>query len=222
MQFNRIYASSDYHDSKAFPMISGPVIGKDQQIREMVSGDRALQKKFGAPVLDTQAIDRMEQEIKQYRNLDFERWAQNKMDLSTPYKAKFWLDKTPELFEKKNEFIKQNGELQKRLAKITMFGPENLDDMRLIYDLQQDQVQVWDAPLYKTVPPEGTNLLHSFINKLNLFPSSYSEANEQKFNILGRKESVYPIPTSVFPYNSNTSERSNALIDSLGMFKYSF
>lgn len=179
MDYQKAYYFTDRNGARGFPVFSGGNFGREQELREVVSQDERLRSMFGTPILDSAGLEKLQRKVEEYRNIDFQGWAFNQIDTSTPSRTKHWLDKLPELFEPKLEAIKEETDIQKRVAMISIFGPETMDDMRLIYDINQKQKTLSHLPLY-IYNQNSLNDVHSFVDKRPLFPTVQ---NRSLFNL---------------------------------------
>lgn len=176
MNYGNLYYFTDRSGNNSFPSVksNNNNYTKQQSIREIIGNSFDLQSKFGKPVLDSETVRQLERQINEYKEIDFMGWAMNQVDGSAPEKLKFWTQNFPELFRDKLENIKQETEIQKKVAMISIFGPQNMEDLRLVYDVNQEQKDVSNFPIYqlnKTGLGRQNNLHTTMQQTNNLFPN---------------------------------------------------
>lgn len=74
--------------------------------------------------------------------LNYKQYVYQQADLSTPEKAQWWFDQFPWMKDERLEQINKNSELQKKFAHIAVIGPQNEEDMILLYLREKGQIQV--------------------------------------------------------------------------------
>lgn len=229
MNYGNYFYFTDRSGNRGYPSVysSSASFSKKQGIREIIGQNADLRSKFGAPVLDSETVRQLERQVDEYRNIDFMGWAMNQVDSSTPEKFKFWLQNFPELFKERLDSIKNEAEVQKKVAMIKAFGPQNIEELRLIYDVQQQQKTLSGEPIYNMnnlgVLNRETNTLHSKIDHSGLFPNMqrntlFSMSNP--FNSLMNMKAEGPAHNSVMGNepNSSAQARTHAIISGLGQF----
>ena len=85
----------------------------------------------------------------EFNNAEFKDWLIKNADYSTPEKSEYWNSKFPWITELRLEEIQKKADLQMKLARIQITGPQNEDDYILIYGIQQGYISVPDGPLHK-------------------------------------------------------------------------
>jgi hypothetical protein len=76
-------------------------------------------------------------------------WLSRMVNSANPADRQWARQHVPELFEAQYEILKQQADLQTRLALININGPQNGDDMKLLFAYHNDLLPVSDKPLYK-------------------------------------------------------------------------
>lgn len=84
---------------------------------------------------------------------NYEGWAINQVDLSTPEAAEFWGRVLPWIREKREALLEEQANIQKQLALIKIRGVQSEEDMMLVFAVQNNMVQVSDKPLYQLDDP---------------------------------------------------------------------
>jgi hypothetical protein len=79
---------------------------------------------------------------------DFRAYILKNVDLTTPEKQQYWYNQFPWIKEMKNEEINRNADLQKRLAKINLLGPQEEEDWFMLYQVQKGNIKVPTKPLH--------------------------------------------------------------------------
>jgi len=89
-------------------------------------------------------LERKKEDVMQAQ---FKAWVNANADLGDPANAAWYIERFPWLIESRMEEIERVSELQKRLAKINLTGPQTEDDFILMWSIIQGTVSVPEKPL---------------------------------------------------------------------------
>ena len=79
---------------------------------------------------------------------NYEGWAINQIDLSSPEKAEFWSKVVPWVREKREALLEEQAAIQKQIALIRIRGIQSEDDMKLLFAIQNKLINIAKVPLY--------------------------------------------------------------------------
>jgi hypothetical protein len=83
--------------------------------------------------------------------INFEQWLSQLFDPNDPNLSRLLGSMYPEYFDRRMEVIEEKIEMQKRLARLTLLGPQNRDDLWLLYNINQGRVPIDETAAF--IPP---------------------------------------------------------------------
>jgi len=148
----------DTNDRTAFPMKVGETDPRDNKyaIRKRLVGanggtgaGQAVIPGVGLAIADEDFFDYAEGKEQQEMLFDFKKFVAAQADLQTPAAAAWWYENFSWLKDEKIAELDQQAELQKKLAKIQIMGPQNEEDMLTLYMVNKGLIKVTDKPLHR-------------------------------------------------------------------------
>lgn len=148
---NNVYSlpTRDKGISGKFPIQLGSADPRDMKMairQELVGADGAVPN-MGIAEAGPEVFDYVEKKKEEVFYQQFLAYVNNMANLGNPAEASWWFEKFPMLKEKRLETIKREAEKQKRLAEIQVTGPQNEDDLFLLYMIDQDLIKMPTRPL---------------------------------------------------------------------------
>lgn len=148
---NNVYslATRDAGISGKFPIQLGSADPRDVKmaIRSDVVGPTGAVAGMGVAEAGPEVFDYLEKKKEEVFYQQFLAYVNNMANLGNPAEAAWWFEKFPMLKEKRLETIKREAEKQKRLAEIQVTGPQNEDDLFLLYMIDQKLITLPSRPL---------------------------------------------------------------------------
>lgn len=110
----------------------------------------------GVAILDDNYFNWVDRKQDQYQYAKFKSWFLAQIDLSSPEKAAYWKNMAPQIYQERRELFNKQMELTSRVAKINMLGPEDEDDYKLIWMVQNGMITLPDGPAWapQSMPKE--------------------------------------------------------------------
>jgi len=104
---------------------------------------------IGTPIVGKEFFDYAKRKQDQAMLFDFTQWVMKQADLSKPESAAWWFEKFPWMKELRLGEIEREAEVQKRLAKISITGPQDQEDFMILFMKNQGLLKPADVPLYQ-------------------------------------------------------------------------
>lgn len=139
-------------EASKFPVQIGstdPDDGKYQMREKIVQGPNAIVPGIGQAIAGEEFFDYAARKEEQAQLLQFTQWVMQQADLSKPESAAWWFEKFPWMKSLRLAEIDKQAELQKRLARIAIQGPQDQGDFLTLWMKQQGLIKVSDKPLHK-------------------------------------------------------------------------
>lgn len=167
------------NDRTAFPMKVGETDSRDNKyaIRKRLVGagsgqpnDSAVIPGVGMAIADEDFFDYAESKEQQEMLFDFKKFVAAQADLQTPAAAAWWYENFSWLKDEKIAELDQQAELQKKLAKIQIMGPQNEEDMLTLYMVNKGLIKVTEQPLHRLGQSrdiESTTFKQGFFNPMS-------------------------------------------------------
>lgn len=136
--------------SSMFPAAIGSTDPEDQRYMlqsQMVSNGSVAN--IGTPIVGKEFFDYAKRKQDQALNFEFTQWVMSQADLSKPESAAWWFEKFPWMKELRLGEIEREAEVQKRLAKISITGPQDSEDFMILFMKQQGLLTPAGVPLYE-------------------------------------------------------------------------
>jgi len=92
--------------------------------------------------------------------VNFKQWMMQQANLTTPEASQWWFDRFKWMKDLREEEIDYQSDLQSRLAKIQVRGPQDEDDWMLLYMKEQGFISVADKPVH--LLGEATNVASTY------------------------------------------------------------
>lgn len=148
---NNVYSlpTRDKGISGKFPIQLGSADPRDVKMairQELVGPDGAVSG-MGIAEAGPEVFDYVEKKKEEVFYQQFLAYVNGMANLGNPAEASWWFEKFPMLKEKRLETIKRESEKQKRLAEIQVTGPQNEDDLFLLYMIDQGLIKMPTVPL---------------------------------------------------------------------------
>jgi hypothetical protein len=104
---------------------------------------------IGMPIVGPEFFDYAKRKQDQALNFEFVQWVQKQADLTRPESAAWWFERFPWMKELRLGEIEREAEVQKRLAKIQVTGPQDSDDFMILFMQKQGLLKPAGVPLYQ-------------------------------------------------------------------------
>lgn len=124
----------------------------------------------GLMMADQSDVEYFHKKALDVQEADFKAWFLAQMDLSTPEKQAYWQSKFPDVFQEKQRLMEKQLDIQLKLAKMRIFGPQNKDDYMLLWGIQRGYIKVPDGPLFEPTKLQQKNFHEGLFNIKKLFP----------------------------------------------------
>lgn len=169
--------------SSMFPAAIGSTDPEDQRYMlqsQMVSNGSVAN--IGTPIVGKEFFDYAKRKQDQALNFEFTQWVMGQADLSKPESAAWWFEKFPWMKDLRLGQIEREAEVQKRLAKISITGPQDSEDFMILFMKEQGLLKPANVPLYKLNDPANATIqtggfVAGVFNPLNTtYPKSMAES----------------------------------------------
>jgi len=137
-------------DNSYFPSRIGSTDPDDQKYmlrQQLVSNGQV--PGVGTAIVGDEFFDYAKRKQDQALDYDFTTWVQKQANLTTPEAAAWWFDKFPWLKDLKLQEINREAEVQKRLATISITGPQSQEDFMVLFMKNQGLLKPANVPLYQ-------------------------------------------------------------------------
>jgi len=104
---------------------------------------------YGQATVGSEFFDYAKRKQDQNTLHDFYGYMLNNADLTKPESAQWWFGKFPWMKDMRLREIEREAEVQKRLAKIQVCGPESEEDFMVLFMIDQGLLKKTNQPLYK-------------------------------------------------------------------------
>src|SRR4051812_20080151 len=137
-------------DNSWFPSRIGSTDPEDQKymLRQQLVQNGVVPG-VGTPVIGDEFFNYAKRKQDQALDFDFVTWVQKQADLTKPESAAWWFEKFPWLRDLKLEEINREAEVQKRLATISITGPQSQEDFMVLFMKNQGLLTPANVPLYQ-------------------------------------------------------------------------
>lgn len=138
-------------NASLFPVQLGSADPMDEamNIREQTINGSGVVPGMGMAVADQSVFDYIQRKKENMYEVQYQMWLANQADLSKPESQQWWFERFPWMRDRRLAEIDRDAELQKGLAKINVTGPQNDDDFKLLFAIQQGLVQIPEQPIHK-------------------------------------------------------------------------
>lgn len=136
----------------------------------------------------------------------FKTWVLSQANLEDPAQAAWWFRTVPWLKSSREEVINYSAELQKRAAMIALNGPQNEDDFRFLFMMQNGLIKLPDKPLQEIYKDEGLIKGDSYVK--GFFSPTSQKLLKDKFPPIILPEVGGRV--SVFPWSAPVSNAKTA------------
>jgi len=155
--------------------------------REYAEG-RAGGVNLGKAVLNDSDLKVIEDIERQKQTNSFESFVASYFDLSDPATAKLVEDMMPEYYEKRQESIEHQAELQKQLALIDLRGVKTKQDLMVLYLLQTGAIPMPNGALFepKKWSMDNKDFTRGILNPRRYFASGKLDKKDPIGTLAGR------------------------------------
>lgn len=169
-------------DNSNFPASIGSTDPQDQKYMlqsQLVSN--GVVNNIGTPIIGDEFFNYAKRKQDQAQLYNFTTWVMKQADLTKPESAAWWFEKFPWMKDLRVAEIEREAEVQKKLATISITGPQSQDDFMILYMKDQGLLKPSDVPLYQMgaagaggVAQQG-GFVQGVFNPLNMnYPKSMS------------------------------------------------
>lgn len=137
-------------DNSNFPASIGSTDPEDQRYMlqsQLVNNGTVAN--IGTPIVGKEFFDYAKRKQDQAMLYDFTTWVMKQADLTKPESAAWWFEKFPWMKDLRLAEIEREAEVQKRLAKISITGPQDQEDFMILFMKNQGLLKPADVPLYQ-------------------------------------------------------------------------
>lgn len=141
-------------DTKSkFPLQIGSTDPQDRKFKlqnQMVgTSDSGAVKGYGQAVVGDEFFGWAQRKQDQAMLFDFYDYMLSNADLTKPESAQWWFNKFPWMKDLRLREVEREAEVQKRLAKISICGPESEEDFMVLFMKDQGMLTPSEKPLYR-------------------------------------------------------------------------
>ncbi len=137
-------------DNSYFPASIGSTDPDDQKyMLQSQLVQNGVVPNIGTPVIGDEFFNYAKRKQDQALLYDFQNFVMKQADLSKPESAAWWFEKFPWMKELRLGQIDREAEVQKRLAKISITGPQDQEDFMIIFMKEQGLLKPANVPLYQ-------------------------------------------------------------------------
>lgn len=177
---------------------------------------------LGRPELNDSDLQAFGDIEKQKQIVSFESWLASYLNMADPATAKLVDDIMPEYWEKRQEVIENQAELQKNLALIRLRGPTSKKDFMVLYMLNTGQLPLPRGSIFE--PDKWSysnqNFNRGMANPRRYYPAQVKLDAEGKADPIGAISRAYANgfgggvsnPNVVLPTIGNLSQRPGAVL----------
>jgi len=136
--------------SSLFPAKLGSTDPRDEEYAmraQLVKNDNGVIPGVGLAVADEGYFNYAQSKREEAMMFEFYTYIMSQADLSKPESAAWWFEKFPWMRDLRMAEIDRQGEIQKKLAKIQITGPQSEDDFMVLYLKQNNLLGDADVPL---------------------------------------------------------------------------
>jgi len=148
-------SSADGSVASQFPVQLGSTDPEDEKYglrSQLVQGDTV--PGVGLAIADDGYFNYAQRKREEAMMYEFYQYVMSQADLSKPESAAWWFEHFPWMKEWRLEEIDRQAEIQKKLAKIQITGPQNEEDWMVIYLKKQGILGDKDVPLTQLNTPQ--------------------------------------------------------------------
>jgi hypothetical protein len=133
-----------------FPVQLGSTDPEDERyaLQGKMTNQRGVVPGVGQALVGPEYFDYVTRKMEDAEYTMFQDWMLRQADWSTPEATEYWVTKFPWMLEKRFEEQDRVGDLQKRIARINVAGPQTEDDWHLLWDLDRGVITVPDKPVH--------------------------------------------------------------------------
>lgn len=137
-------------DNSNFPASIGSTDPQDQKymLQSQLVTDGVV-KNIGTPIIGDDFFNYAKRKQDQAQLYNFTTWVMKQADLTKPESAAWWFERFPWMKDLRIGEIEREAEVQKRLATISITGPQSQDDFMILYMKNQGLLKVSNVPLYQ-------------------------------------------------------------------------
>lgn len=117
-------------------------------IKKKLVNDKGAVPGMGQAVLTTEDLEHLERKRQALQYEDMYRFLDNYFDTKDPAIANWVAGMMPEYFDRREAVIDQQAELQKRVAKLRLRGPQDRQDLITIYLMNSGALKLPKGPLH--------------------------------------------------------------------------
>lgn len=139
----------------AFPAQLGSTDPDDEKyaLRQKIvgagRGDSAVVPGVGQAIAGEEFFDYAKRKMDQDTSFQFQTWIMEQAELDAPEKAAWWFSKFPWMRDLRYQYIDQQAELQKKMAKIAVSGAQSEEDFLILFMNERGLLKVADTPLHR-------------------------------------------------------------------------
>jgi len=136
-------------DNSYFPASIGSTDPEDQKymLRQQLVSNGVVNN-IGTPVIGDEFFNYAKRKQDQAMLYDFQTWVMKQADMTKPESAAWWFEKFPWMKDLRLDQINREAEVQKRLATISITGPQSQEDFMVLFMQKQGLLKPANVPLY--------------------------------------------------------------------------
>lgn len=104
---------------------------------------------IGQAIVGDEYFDYATRKMDDAQQTMFQDWLMRQADWRSPEATEWWVNKFPWMLNKRYEEIDRVQQLQGRMAKINVGGPQNEEDFHLLFDLSRGLITIPDKPAHQ-------------------------------------------------------------------------
>jgi hypothetical protein len=137
--------------SNEFPVRTAQASPYDTRMeikRQLIGSSDTGATPYGIATITEQDYKNMEEKVAQAQRLEYETFLANYFNITSPAEAAYVQKIMPEFLDRREQEIDAQAKLQGNLAKLRLRGPQNKEDLLLVWMLKTGQVPLPKKPLW--------------------------------------------------------------------------
>lgn len=155
---NNVYKITNERETNALTNVNFPVqLGSSdpEDVKyalraQLVKGPQGMVDGVGQAIAGEEYFDYITRKQNDTEYVMFQDWLMKQADWSTPEATEYWVSRFPWMLEKRLGEVTRVSDLQNKMAKINIAGPQTEDDFRLLWNTERGLI---------TIPEKAPHLL---------------------------------------------------------------
>lgn len=109
---------------------------------QLVKGNNGMVDGVGQAIAGEEYFDYITRKQHDTEYVMFQDWMMKQADWSTPEATEYWVSRFPWMLEKRLSEVSRVSDLQNKMAKVNIAGPQTEDDFRLLWNIQRGLIDI--------------------------------------------------------------------------------